>query len=364
LEHQKKRIVWIDVCRSLAIILVVLCHSSEHYYRPVFTGVADASWGDWFFENTTFILGRIGVPFFLMISGYLLLSKAYQSPARFYKKNLIPLLITTLIWLAISYAFMCIQEGSAFNIQTFLYELFMVKESSLSSMWYMPVILGIYLIIPFLSYIANGGYLEPEKSAIPLTAALILLFLLPTFNFIASANIKSYQELIPQTDVTALGGYYVVYVVLGFMIVRYKIFKKLKLWEILLIGLLGFSGMTWMVQNRLDLEIYDMRGVIWYNSIFIAIMSVAGFELCRRLKDKTTVFIAKWSEKISKLSLGIFFVHLMLLKTFVKYVNLDFLPVFIRIILVFLVTFVLSFLLTYLLCKNRRVGRILCYYKG
>ena len=228
----------------------------------------------------------------------------------------------------------------------------------------MPVILGIYLIIPFLSRLANDGYLELKKSLIPLLAACILLFLLPTLNFILSANIPGYQKLAPQMDISVLGGYYVFYVIMGYVIVRYEVLKKLKWWHILLIGAVCLAGITWMVRNRLDFENLNMSGVIWYNSIFIAIMSMLAFELCRRLKDKIPGMIAKWSEKIAKLSLGIYFIHLMIIKTFTKFVTLNFLPVPGRIGIVLIVSFLLSYLIVYLLCKNRRIGKILCYYKG
>ena len=118
------------------------------------------------------------------------------------------------------------------------------------------------------------------------------------------------------------------------------------------------------MRNRFDFQIFKNAGVIWYNSTFIAGMSIFSFEFCRRLNGHIPVFLSKCSGKISEYSLGIFFIHFIVLKLFTKYVNLDFLSVPVRILILLIFVFIVSYLITYLLCKNRRIGKILCYYKG
>ena len=224
-ENRIKRIEWIDFCRALAIILVILCHTSEHYYHFVLTGEAQAPSLSWLFQNTTFSMGRIGVPLFLMISGTLLLSREYKSPKQFYEKNLLPLLVTTLTWIIVNYLFQSYYESNPLNLQTFLYELFMLKKLSLSHMWYMPVILGIYLVIPFLSCLANNGYFKLKNTLIPLIVALVIYFLIPTLNLILSVNFPPFDKFTTQMDSATLGGYYVFYVIIGYILVKYKFLK-------------------------------------------------------------------------------------------------------------------------------------------
>lgn len=85
-----KRVDWIDLARALAILFVVLCHSSEAIYSFDMKYVASLSLQSRIFEFTSFTIGRLGVPLFLMISGYLLLDRDYtdQKCKGFWKKNL------------------------------------------------------------------------------------------------------------------------------------------------------------------------------------------------------------------------------------------------------------------------------------
>ena len=55
------------------------------------------------FQFASLFIGRIGVPFFLMITGYLLLDRAYDDEKvhRFWTKNCKGLIIVTVIWSAI-----------------------------------------------------------------------------------------------------------------------------------------------------------------------------------------------------------------------------------------------------------------------
>ena len=98
---KQKRILWLDYARCFAIICVVLIHGVERIYVYDAQQTAMLSAGSLLFRNIAFVAGRLGVPVFLAITGYLLLDRDYSSADkifRFYKHNLLPIIITTEIW--------------------------------------------------------------------------------------------------------------------------------------------------------------------------------------------------------------------------------------------------------------------------
>lgn len=95
----KSRKIWLDVVRATAILCVVLCHSVEAFYRPVLLGQLQVSFPLWNIENLLFTVGRMGVPLFLATTGALILPRDYPDVSAFYKKSLLPLFLTTEIWI-------------------------------------------------------------------------------------------------------------------------------------------------------------------------------------------------------------------------------------------------------------------------
>ena len=78
---RKNRIAWIDLLRCIAIFCVILCHAATAVYdfdlesmTPIRPTVVLAF--------TLFTIGRMGVPIFLMVTGYLLLDRPYDEGGR------------------------------------------------------------------------------------------------------------------------------------------------------------------------------------------------------------------------------------------------------------------------------------------
>ena len=96
----KNRIVWIDLIRICAIVLVVLCHATEGIYKLDVDSVLALNTADKILVFTCFTIGRLGVPLFLMISGWLLLDRKYdrQAMKRFWKNSWLHLIACALVW--------------------------------------------------------------------------------------------------------------------------------------------------------------------------------------------------------------------------------------------------------------------------
>ena len=66
----KKREVWLDVLRSIAVFLVIVNHTNS----VVFQSVTPAN-GTWWLSIAWYALCKIAVPLFVMISGAVLLGR-------------------------------------------------------------------------------------------------------------------------------------------------------------------------------------------------------------------------------------------------------------------------------------------------
>ena len=130
-----KRILYLDIARTIAIILVVLCHATETIYRIDTSDWTMLSIQSRIIRTVYFTLGRLGVPLFLFISGRLLLSKKIESSSdcfKFYKKNLLPLVIAVEIWTIFYYVFSMLFYNNAFDFGELLKDMLFLKKSDIS----------------------------------------------------------------------------------------------------------------------------------------------------------------------------------------------------------------------------------------
>ena len=154
-----------DVARTVAIISISLNHAANRSYdnysdqmgeflnSPLLSSV---------FKTLITVFSHYGVPIFLMLSGALLLGKSItdeEGVKRFYKHNLLDLFITCEIWYALMYWCKIIVEDR-FALANLPYLIFgmvktmcFVNQVAFGSMWYMPMILCVYLLIPLFAMV-------------------------------------------------------------------------------------------------------------------------------------------------------------------------------------------------------------------
>ena len=113
-----ERKFYLDLARTVAILSITLNHavnrSYDNYYYPQAEFQVLALW-DSAFKAIITVFSHIGVPLFLMISGALLFTKRMETGEdlkKFYRHNLLSLLITTEIWYVIIYFFMVLWDPS------------------------------------------------------------------------------------------------------------------------------------------------------------------------------------------------------------------------------------------------------------
>ena len=153
---KKKRIIFIDYIRALAILMVIMCHVID-VNCLFWLGYQEMSGARQIILYTLLIFGRCGVPLFLMITGYLLLDRDYSQGKwkSFYLHKWLYLLLVTEIWFAIYEIFAVCVQGESFVWKDFILRLLFIEEPVLSHAWYLPMILKLYLLIPLIAQIVK-----------------------------------------------------------------------------------------------------------------------------------------------------------------------------------------------------------------
>ncbi len=114
--------------------------------------------GSFLFALTTFTLGRMGVPLFLFLTGYLLLDRDYDISRiyHFWRKNWLALLVTMEIWIILYNVFLRVFHFQHWSTRGLLKDMFFLNQVHMGHMWYMPMIIGLYVYIPFAARALKG----------------------------------------------------------------------------------------------------------------------------------------------------------------------------------------------------------------
>lgn len=99
MEQSRERVIWLDYARMFAIICVVITHTTERVYNLGAEILGQYSSYSRIFALSMFTIGRLGVPIFFFLTGYLLLDRDYprKKYITFLKQNFGGLLFTTTI---------------------------------------------------------------------------------------------------------------------------------------------------------------------------------------------------------------------------------------------------------------------------
>ena len=148
--YMGKRILYLDFLRCLAIVLVIVLHSIATFI--VNPALYQSS--SWYVCMIVDPFNRVGVPLFFMISGYLLLSRSStEHVVMFYKHNIPKLVIPLVAWNIIYFFVEAYYEQREVELYDFMSMFF--KQGTSIHMWFIYILLGIYLLSPFLKRIVD-----------------------------------------------------------------------------------------------------------------------------------------------------------------------------------------------------------------
>ena len=293
---KKKRILFIDHIRALAILMVIMCHVID-VNCLFWLGYQEMSGARQIIIYTLLIFGRCGVPLFLMITGYLLLDRDYSHGKwkSFYLHKWLHLFLLTEIWFAIYEAFAVCVQGESFVWKDFILRLLFIEEPVLSHAWYLPMILKLYLLIPLIAQIVKNCKTYRTKRWI--------IVCLMGINLLLQVGYRIYPIL---TEIASLF-LYISYMIVGVYVRQCarKPKKRISIYSGLLIsiGLLG---------NEIFLRIQYMHRqpvYLWYDNIFVIVMAIGIFVIISDLDIHRNNRIIV---SLSRDSFGIYLIHNMI----------------------------------------------------
>lgn len=222
MENQSTRNISLDLVKIIAALTVIMIHVSSG-----FVTTHDANSSDFFWGNILDSISRIGVPLFVMISGALILDENKEfSMLKLFQK------IKSILFLFIFWsAFYVLAEGIIYPLSIGnsldILSLIISFIEGYYHMWYLYMLIGLYLITPFLRSFVNRN----NKNFVLLFIAIALLtqFTPPIINGLAAIwkPVKYLDSFIAQFYLKFFGGY-TAYYLSGWYIVHIGFSTKRK----------------------------------------------------------------------------------------------------------------------------------------
>lgn len=340
ITEAKEKAQWVDIARFLAAFLVVLAHVN--------------GWGSQSNLPISFyyIISRAGVPIFFLISGFLLLSKDDEL-FTFLKKRISKILIPFLIW-SIVYDVIQSQpfDQTGVTLQSAASMIIrIIRGPRAGHLWFLYHLIGLYLLVPILRVFVKH------------THTLGLYYYITLWVFVMSILpiIEEFTPIQNGFEIYSTGGY-VGYFLLGYYIGNMENSKKLLHWGV---GLFLSGFISSFVIFYFNVPPYDNELIFRsYPSLNIILMSLGAFILMRIFGEKSPSSIGEISNRVGRLSFGIYLIHMLILASMqIAWKRLGFEPQsgnpWIVIPLVALVAFSISWIFSYVISKIPVIQKII-----
>lgn len=338
----------LDVARVFAIFAVIMIHCSAPFLSEYQIFSREFTFGNLF--NS---ISRLGVPLFLMISGSLFLDEKKEITLKgILSKNVKNLAITTIIWATIyslvNNVILVLMAGNEVSVKS----VFATIVTGQYHMWYLYMIMGLYIITPFLK-----SFVRKENKGMVLAfiaMAFIMQFLLPAASKLLIKYFEIYwiDYLLNETITVFFNGF-TIYFLAGWYIVHVGIERKFIRFIIYLMGLLSLAYMIYTVHHTgYYKDAYANLGIpvfVYATSVFLALNNIK-FNFKGRA--------AKILVQLSKLTFGAYIVHVLVLYVLAKFLPYNNQGVSFLIIRFIIVTFV-SFAIAFIISKIPLIKKII-----
>lgn len=183
-------------------------------------------------------VSQLGVPLFLIITGYLMLHRRFNLSylQTYWHRNLLPMLVAYEIWNAV----LALNEfyvKHTFSLGAFLKASLFLGKPSMSHMWFMQMIIGVYIVLPLLAWIIAKAEENLAISFVGFVVGVITLFqiFIPSvaeFMSLIGFNIS----LIPEIKLTGNRPYIIICLFAGYCLRRYV--ETIRKWRHICISLM------------------------------------------------------------------------------------------------------------------------------
>lgn len=318
----QKRIVFYDYARVFAIISISFNHAVNRVFDNYHDTQAEflaTSYDLQVIKAAVTVFSRMGVPFFLMLTGALILSKSFETKddiKRFFRHNWLGILIATEIWLFLYYWFYYYLCPGTYLLYFTRKELILrlistmlfVNQATEGLMWYMNMLIPLYTLLPVIAVFIHKGYGKYLKYPLFFTFFVTVF----TYDYARYLSVAD-PEAVFVTELYAPLTYFMIYVVAGYYISQ-GLLSKIRPW---ILFLFLFAGLYYAA-IRYQLWYYegDYNHLVSYDSIPLMLSIFPLFELFRRVFRRGIRFLNAIITHISRRCFGIYFVHIIIMELF------------------------------------------------
>ena len=327
----KKRVLYFDILKIIAIIFVILIHVISEYWDHL-----NVNSGSFIILSVLESISRFCVPIYFMVSGAIFLNEEKNLTIKDILKKYVLRLVLLFIFWNLVYNFLNIIVYKDTITLKMVYEVLLntLLGNGIFHLYFLPIIIGFYLCSPILKKVTTKGNRNILKYLI------ILLFV-----FLGSGRILSYLFNI-SIFYPILFSDYLIYFILGYYLNTFEINKRNTNY-IYILGIIGFiitlvgTIISSKVNGITDVFLkYDTFNVIMYSSC-IFLFAKNNF---KRFNDKLLNIL-------SRTNFGVYLIHGLILGL-VMYIGLfDSLPIVLSIIVNSIIIYIVSTICVYILIK-------------
>ena len=323
-NNNSNRIVWVDLLRLIAMLMVITAHCTDMYNAAPQEDPMGGFWGAFI---GSFM--RPSVPLFAMMTGLLLLPTR-GSATDFYRKRIPRVVVPMVIWSVINYLIpyftgLLGMDKSVISVMfPYVYEPSQELGEALSNismipftfnfytthMWYLYMLIGLYLFLPFFSAWVEKGDKALTKTYIILWGASLMLpyltIAISPFIF-GECHWNAYGTLHYFAGFTG-------YLLLGYLLAKGNTIATRK---IVVIGailytagyLVTYKGFATVAAQYTYAEAPELSQLFWqFCSPNVALMAIGVFLVVQRIKI-TSPKVQAILASTTKCSFGAYLMH-------------------------------------------------------
>ena len=360
-NKHNERVVWLDLLRFVAILMVIAAHSVDIYNATPQENSDNSFWGAFIGS-----MMRPCVPLFAMMTGMLLLP-IREKADEFYRKRIPRVLFPMILWSVIYYLtpwFIGVLGGDKAVVSIFFpFEFSPSQEFSdavgniamipftfngyTTHMWYIYMLIGLYLFMPYLSAWVEKNDQTLIRTFVALWGCSLML---PYIEQLISRDIFGVCAWNNFGTFYYFAGF-AGYLLLGHLMGggnRLRSAKAIAVGTMLYVSgfIITYSGYSTMAEQFSYEEAPDMLEMFWqYCSPNVVLMTIGVFLIIQRVKinsPRTQSILAN----ITKCGFGIYMMHYIFIGPTVILLTPLGLPTPLCVICTVLIVFTVSWLLT------------------
>ena len=301
----KERIIQLDLLRLIAIVSVVIMHSTGAVQKFYADGIDSV----FIITNIPNSITRFAVPLFVMISGRLMINRGHDYKFLIYKS--LHYLGIFFFWSTLySLVLNELPYFKTYSIKSMLVNTVIDSLSGWFHFWFLFLICGIYLILPVVELIINNI----SKSVLRYYCILNILFCffgktlmeISLFNSVLGEHLNSF--------LVGFLNIYTFYFMLGYWLKDYSI-KNKKIFIVILMGGLAFNAIIGIISSQFSgarmVGFIDAQSPVTLLVCTCLFILVNNSRPCKGRLEKGIIIL-------SELSFGVYLIHMLIIECIKK----------------------------------------------